>query len=154
MFTGIQFSGYKLFCNETMTELDKITNVNVIIGKNNSGKSSLLDVIEMAYNEDSFNKQKRQIGLLRVLLPMTRNMVQRIFSGYSRIGGWNATNYWEKVEGKNALIELGGTKDSQNLSGYRVIKTNDLYGINPTYFQSGLNDFECEKRKYIFKIYI
>lgn len=100
MFTGIQFSGYKLFCDETMTELDKITNVNVIIGKNNSGKSSLLDVIEMAYDEDSFNKQKRQIGLLRVFLPVTRNMVQRIFSGYSRIGEWKATNYWEKVEGK------------------------------------------------------
>lgn len=151
MFTGIQFSGYKLFCNETMTELDKITNVNVIIGKNNSGKSSLLDVIEMAYDEDCFNKQKWQIDLLRVFLPVTRNMVQRIFSGYSRIGEWKATNYWEKVEGKNALIELGGTKNSQNPSGYRAINTNDLYGINPTYFQSGLNDFTREKKNYIFR---
>lgn len=100
MFTGIQFSGYKLFDDEKNIKFDKITNLNVIIGKNNSGKSSLLDVIEMAYDEASFERQKRQIGSIRVKLPMTRDMVQRIFSGYSRIGGWNATRYWEKVEGK------------------------------------------------------
>ena len=45
MYIGIQFSGYKLFCEESTLEFDKITNINVIIGKNNSGKSSLLDVI-------------------------------------------------------------------------------------------------------------
>lgn len=101
MFTGIQFSGYKLFCDETMTELDKITNVNVIIGKNNSGKSSLLDVIEMAYDEDSFNKQKRQIGLLRVFLPVTGNIVRRIFSGYNSIGGWDQANYLKKYRRTN-----------------------------------------------------
>lgn len=58
MYIGIQFSGYKLFCEESTLEFDKITNINVIIGKNNSGKSSLLDVIEMAYDEASFKKQK------------------------------------------------------------------------------------------------
>ena len=149
MFTGIQFSGYKLFCDETMTELDKITNVNGIIGKNNSGESSLLDVIEMAYDEDSFNKQKRQIGLLRVFLPVTGNIVRRIFSGYNSIGGWDQANYLKKIEGRIAVIEFGGAKDSKNPSGYQAINKEDIPIIN--YFQDGLFDYEQEKRKYIFR---
>lgn len=58
MFTGIQFSGYKLFDDEKTIKFDKITNINVIIGKNNSGKSSLLNVTEMAYDETFFERQK------------------------------------------------------------------------------------------------
>ncbi len=91
MYTGIQFSGYKVFSEKNLIELDKITNVNIIIGKNNSGKSSLLDVIEMAYDEAFFEKEKRQIDLLRLNSPMTKDMVQSIFSGYSSIGNWNAS---------------------------------------------------------------
>ena len=82
MYTGIQFRGYKLFSEENIIEFDKITNVNVIIGKNNSGKSSLLDVIEMAYDSSFFEKQKKQIDLIRVNVPMTKNMVQSIFLGF------------------------------------------------------------------------
>lgn len=151
MFTGIQFSGYKLFDDEENIKFDEIANINVIIGKNNSGKSSLLDVIEMAYDEASFERQKRQIGSIRVKLPMTRDMVQRIFSGYSRIGEWNATRYWEKVEGKNALIEFGGTKNSKNPGGYWVVNTGDIPMENESYFRSGLYDFGQEKENYIFR---
>lgn len=151
MYTGIQFSGYKLFCDENIVNFDKITNINVIIGKNNSGKLSLLDVVEMAYDENSFKKQNRQIGSIRVWLPMTRDIVQAIFSGYSRIGEWDASSYWEKVEGKNALIEFGGTKNAKNSSGYWSINTGNILLENQSYFQNGIYHFEQEKKKYIFK---
>lgn len=151
MYTGIQFSGYKVFSEENLIELDKITNVNIIIGKNNSGKSSLLDVIEMAYDEAFFEKEKRQIDLLRLNSPMTKDMVQSLFSGYSSIGNWNASNYWEKVEGKNILIELGGTRNSKNPSGYRAIDNGDIPMTNKSYFQRGLYEFEQEKKKYVFR---
>lgn len=151
MYTGIQFSGYKVFSEENLIELDKITNVNIIIGKNNSGKSSLLDVIEMAYDEAFFEKEKRQIDLLRLNSPMTKDMVQSLFSGYSSIGNWNASNYWEKVEGKNILIELGGTRNSKNPSGYRAIDNADIPMTNKSYFQRGLYEFEQEKKKYVFR---
>lgn len=149
MYIGIQFSGYKLFCEESTLEFDKITNINVIIGKNNSGKSSLLDVIEMAYDEASFKKQKRQIGLIRVNIPITRDMVQSIFSEYRSIGEWNAMNYWKKVEGRNVLIELGGTRNAKNPSAYRVINTDDIPIIR--YFDRALHDFEQTKNNYIFR---
>ncbi|MDE7178272.1 MAG: ATP-binding protein [Lachnospiraceae bacterium] len=151
MFTGIQFSGYKLFCEENYIKFDKITNLNVIIGKNNSGKSSLLDVIEMAYDETSFEKQKRQIGSIKVRIPMTKDMVQDIFSGYRSIGEWNAENYWEKVEGRNALIEFGATKNSKNSKGYFAINTGNIPLENESYFQRGLYDFKEEKQNYIFR---
>lgn len=149
MFTGIQFRGYKLFSEENIIEFDKITNVNVIIGKNNSGKSSLLDVIEMAYDEDSFEKQKHQIGSISVYIPMTRDMVKRIFSMLDSIGEWKETDYWEKVEGKNVLIELGGTKNSENGSGYQAIETDDIPIIS--FFNKGLSVFERKKNNYIFR---
>ncbi len=151
MFTEIQFSGYKLFDVEKTIKFDRITNINVIIGKNNSGKSSLLDVIEMVYDEASYEKQKRQIGSIRVKLPMTRDMVQHIFSEYSRIGDWNETRYWEKVEGKKALIEFGGTKNSKNSGGYWAVNTGDIPMENESYFRSGLYDFEQERKHYIFR---
>ena len=147
MYTGIQFSGYKLFCEENIIEFDKITNVNVIIGKNNSGKSSLLDVIEMAYDLDFFEKQRRQIDLIRVNIPITRDMVQSIFLWCSLIGEWSETDYWKKVEGKNVLLELGGTRNLESSSGYRAIETDDIPIID--FFQKGLNVFE-QKREIIY----
>lgn len=151
MYAGIQFSGYKLFHENNIIEFDKITNINVIIGKNNSGKSSLLDVIEMAYDEDSFKKQNWQIDSIRVKLPMTKDMVRAIFSGYRSIGEWNATNYWKKVEEKNVWIEFGGTKNSKNPSGYWVINTGNIPLENQSYFRNGLYQFECKKKNHIFK---
>lgn len=151
MYTGIQFNGYKLFSEENTIEFDKISNLNVIIGKNNSGKSSLLDVIEMAYDIEKFEKQKRQICSIKLSLPMTREMVKSIFSGFSSIGSWNETNYWKKVEGKNILIELGGTKNSKNPSGCRVVHANDIPLVNQSYFQRGLNDFERERKEWVFR---
>lgn len=151
MFTGIQFSGYKLFSAENIIKFDKITNVNIIIGKNNSGKSSLLDVIEMAYDETAFTKQNRQIATIRVKVPMTIDMVENIFSGYRSIGEWNVTSYWERVKGRNVLVEFGGTKDSEKLSGYKVVNTGNIPLENESYFQSGLSVFERTKKSYIFR---
>lgn len=153
MFTEIQFKGYKLFDGEKHIRFDKITNLNVIIGKNNSGKSSLLDVIEMAYDDNSFEKQKRQIDSIRVKIPMTKDMVQRIFSPFSRTNEWEAARYWNQVEGKSALIEFGGTKDSKNPSGYWAVNTGNIPMENESCFQSGLYDFEREKKTIFLDAY-
>jgi len=50
---GIQslyFNGYKGFQRDDYATLKHIKNVNVIIGKNNSGKSSIIDVVEYINN--------------------------------------------------------------------------------------------------------
>ena len=43
---NIKFENYKCF---KIAEINEIKNINIIIGKNNIGKSSILDVIEMIY---------------------------------------------------------------------------------------------------------
>lgn len=45
---NIIFEGYK--CFRKRVELRNIKPINIIIGKNNIGKSSILDIIEMMYN--------------------------------------------------------------------------------------------------------
>ncbi len=45
---SIAFKGYK--CFDKMVEIRNIKQINIIIGKNNIGKSSILDIIEMMYN--------------------------------------------------------------------------------------------------------
>ncbi len=151
MYTGIQYKGYKLFHEESIMELDNISNLNVIIGKNNSGKSSLLDIVEMIYDCEKYEKSKRQVGIINIKFPITREMVNNIFSGYSRIGEWSETSYREKVEGKNICAEIGGTKNAKNNSGYRIIGTNDIPLSNQSYFHAVINVLERERKKYTFR---
>ena len=151
MYTSIQFKGYKLFSKESIMELDKISNLNVIIGKNNSGKSSLLDVVEMVYDCEKFEKYKKRVDSILIKFPMTKSFVDGIFSGFSGIGGWNASNYWTHTEGKSIGAILGGTKSSSQGNGYEVIRDNDIPLSNQSYFQRGMNVFSKEREKYVFR---
>ena len=90
---NIRFKGYKVFSSEEYTEVQNISPVNVIIGKNNSGKTSLLDIMESVFD----SKTKLRIGFdiedLQLDLPFDNNMVNGAFSGgLSGIGRWNKTS--------------------------------------------------------------
>lgn len=58
MYKGIRFKGYKAFTADTYTELDNLSRVSVIIGKNNSGKSSVIDVMGMMYGGRCFSRRR------------------------------------------------------------------------------------------------
>ena len=51
---SVKFRNYKCFKNE-WAGFDEIKPINVIIGKNNSGKSSLLELIEVIYTEKNLD---------------------------------------------------------------------------------------------------
>jgi AAA15 family ATPase/GTPase len=46
----IRFKGYKVFAKDNYVEMKNISHINIIIGKNNCGKTSLLDIIETIFN--------------------------------------------------------------------------------------------------------
>lgn len=61
MFDKFYFNGYKSFDRKDDYVIDDIRFVNVLIGKNNSGKSSLLNLLAVAYSKNErfdFNKMK------------------------------------------------------------------------------------------------
>ena len=151
MFTAIKFKGYKLFSDESLIELDKISNVNVIIGKNNSGKSSLLDIIEMVYDVNRFQSSKKLVGSLVVRLPITRDMVTNLFSSYLNIDGWTAENYWKKVNGKTIDVELGEIGKTIWQNRNIVIEDKDIPLLDTSEFRRGLDILLSERKKYLFR---
>ena len=55
----VKFSNYKSFSNDTYVSLVFDSPVNLIIGRNNSGKSSTIDILEYVFNAD---KQKTMVS--------------------------------------------------------------------------------------------
>ena len=54
VFDAIMFGGYKSFLPDEDVLIPKLENITVFIGKNNSGKSSILDVIGAACNTEYY----------------------------------------------------------------------------------------------------
>lgn len=66
---GIFFKGYKSYKQDIDHQIDSIYPINVLIGRNNSGKSSILDIIDFCTNGESLHKANlhpksiEQVGL-------------------------------------------------------------------------------------------
>lgn len=58
---GIKIANYK--CFDEQIGFDEIKPINVVIGKNNIGKSSLIDMIEFNYNLDMYFKECKKITI-------------------------------------------------------------------------------------------
>lgn len=58
----IRFKNYKSFTDSAFEEMDFTKPVNVFIGKNNTGKSSILDVIEYLYCDINTEEGRKKLG--------------------------------------------------------------------------------------------
>lgn len=72
---SIRFNEYKSF--KSNNSLTNLKNINVIIGKNNSGKSSILDVVEFIFDKD--NKDFNDIKNVEITQIITEYAVERVF---------------------------------------------------------------------------
>lgn len=82
----IRFKGYKSFKSEEFNYIDTESNVGLFIGKNNSGKSSCLDVIESVFDENSGKQKAGEIGILDIGFVIDEPKIGYAFSK-SRSGG-------------------------------------------------------------------
>ena len=111
---SIEFKGYSCFKNEWVT-FDTIKPINVIIGRNNSGKSHLLDLVEVLCDDDLFQHELRYRGhsvlheeRLKEAFPED-NMQNRLFAmgdGFiDRESLWD--RYVQPFVGKKVIWEFG-----------------------------------------------
>ncbi len=122
---NVSFKGYKAFSSNEYVKLNDIARVNVIIGKNNSGKTSLLDVVELVYCENAPIRTGFEVDSLYFDMPFDDKMVNNIFpDGQSRIGRWSKHTLRDYIKGKVFSIKLNGNKS------VAVIDNNlrDLHG--------------------------
>ena len=140
---NIRFKGYKVFPRNQYAEMENLSRVNVIIGKNNCGKTSLLDIIETIYNNDLSIKPTRDVEEIVVDAPIDDDMIRRVFYGYSGIGHWNQSNLSEHVKGRGYPFILDSNNSfSINLAMIRGLGSH----INPA-----CSEFSNRKRYYKFR---
>lgn len=77
---NIRFKGYKVFSSKQYTEVENISPINVIIGKNNSEKTSFGDIMETVFDSKSKLKIGFDIEDIQIDLPFDSDMVNNVFS--------------------------------------------------------------------------
>lgn len=123
--TNILFKGYKAFSSDEYVKLNDIARVNVIIGKNNSGKTSLLDVVELVYYENAPIRTGFEVDSLFFDMPFDNEMVNNVFTnGLSGIGRWSRATLRDYILGKNFSIKIKGNKSLEIMDN----KLQDLGG--------------------------
>jgi hypothetical protein len=111
MYSELHFSGYKSFPPEKDASLKDLRHVNVIIGKNNCGKSSVLDLVATPYSYDCWAKVGSKIELLDASFELEEEHIGGIFSQYSSIGNvQNPHNVALQSLGKLYSVSLGSQK--------------------------------------------
>lgn len=139
-FSSLNVKKYKLFED---VELEDLRQVNVIIGKNNSGKSSLIDVVAAAYDSKEYKKNKIQVGDIVGKAIITEEMVKAAFGGYSGIGRWNEKNYSKEVVGKNIEFNiLLGSSTYGNALKVEVNSSDSVIKELKSHWSNGLRDIE------------
>ena len=129
MYTSLKIRNYKCFASDhNFQGFDNIKPINVIIGKNNSGKSKLLECIKQLVEKDILN--------IPFDVCIKRNLqtdeLQKSFSNlYNQLGIYDTSNLnntdWSNVGkhlvGKPVTIKTNAKK----------IEEIDLFELNSTY---------------------
>lgn len=119
----IQFQGYKSF--KELQEIRMDNAITVLIGKNNSGKSSILDIIEYVYDAD---KQKRADGLgqINVGFELDETHMEHGFRRRTYGGGTNLEHYeyGKRFVGNVYFYKLAFKRDTIGKEEYRNLAHN------------------------------
>lgn len=110
----IRFKKYKSFSDKAYSEFEIKRNVNLFIGKNNSGKSSCLDIVEAVFDSSYYTNHSRDIDSLEIAFELDE---ERLSLGFSKTQsssytGMSYYSYGTRYIGKRVYF----TKEKQSLS--------------------------------------
>lgn len=117
---NIVFENYKCFKH---AEISNLQPINIIIGKNNIGKSSILDILEMIY----YKRPTYQTTIIADK-ELSEMDIRRTFKEDTYGGGIPGNNHYEfgkKFIGKNFKIKI--KNDSRNASNESYDFFDDIY---------------------------
>ena len=123
---NIRFKGYKVFSDQQYVSVENLSPVNVIIGKNNSGKTSLLDILETIFASKANLKVGFDVEDIQFDLPFDSYMVNSVFSGgLSGIGRWDRTTLTDYTKDKlfPFSVKIGDKVEEGEILG--IIHAND-----------------------------
>ena len=103
----IQFKGYKSF-NGEIVSIESFPNMTIFVGKNNSGKSSCIDVLECLTNPMMFMMNYEKGLRIQVDHVLTESDISRVFHRHTSGGGIMGDHYsfGEKYIGQNASFDV------------------------------------------------
>lgn len=138
---GIKISNYK--CFDKTIGFDEIKPINVIIGKNNIGKSSLIDMIEFHYDKDKFGKECNNNSKLKLIINKTidENDISLFSKGGSSTWNKSANPHVNDYEyAKKFIVDKSFSYDYRVVDDYTYsgTKTNkyDRRYISNDYFRN------------------
>lgn len=106
---GLKIENYKCFSKEI--GFDEIKPINIVIGKNNTGKSTLIDMVEFYYNDNKFMKECKRNNKLKLIV--NKNLLPSDFSGFSSTycSNISITRDRKTLVEKDSAIELFTNKN-------------------------------------------
>lgn len=124
MKTNIRFDRYKCFQrqNEQSVEMDSI---NVLIGRNNSGKSSIIDIIEYCTDNQKFRDSYDSFDRISVTYQLNENHISGGFHKGTSGGGLPGDHYKYGMNFEGEEIRVDLFKGQRNGRDYETRLSKD-----------------------------
>lgn len=123
---NINFKKYKSY--ESDSNNFKMEKINVLIGRNNAGKSSVGDIIEFCSDPTKYKNRVKQIQGISYQLKLTKDIIKNSFSE-STSGGEiriNHYKYGNEFIGKNINIDLNFIKQGGKIASIATLSENNV----------------------------
>lgn len=147
---SIQFEGYKSFPCGVSYEIDATPYVSVLIGKNNSGKSSCIDVIESVFDPGFYISTNNLFSRVSLVFLLDSERIRYGFS--TNVAGGdvpssihsNHYSYGSQFIGKKIITDLSLCSSPQEKS-VELVLSKQQPDINPT---EAANEWRVIPRRY------
>ena len=104
-------------------ELKDLSNINIIVGNNNSGKTSLLEAISLLQSQDSMKTMLKHIARRDTTYPTRFELFLEIFPKEQEVSKSIQIN--STINGLNRQLKIDGKLDKEIFKGNLSIKLDD-----------------------------